>query len=46
MYSLWLKKMHTKNQEHLRLDEKGQSLDANTDITDMIELSGNILKQL
>jgi len=37
--------MHIKNQKHLKLSEKGQSVDTNIEMTEMIELSGNILKQ-
>lgn len=37
--------MHTKKQEHLKLNGKKQSLDANPEMTDMMELSGTILKQ-
>lgn len=30
---------HTKNQEHLQLSEKGQSINANTVMTEILELS-------
>lgn len=31
---------HTKNQEDLKLNEKRQSIDANIEMIDMLELSG------
>ena len=32
---------HTEDQEDLKLDEKRQSTDANTEMTEMLELSDN-----
>lgn len=36
---------HTKNQEDFRLNEKRQSIDANTEMTVMLELSDKDFKQ-
>lgn len=40
MFKMWLKIIrHTKNQKNLNLNEKKQSTDANTEKTQMLELS-------